>query len=433
VPFILEYQNECGSPCHDSMREIFLAEGFPVYDIITSRHGFVFTTHKVITEVASNTSSLIEDYVPFLPELKVDADLDLENDCRLNSVGSIALQLLLVSLTKYQLKQFIGALSSQSSSSDLFTLPSPLDLLNLLPNQENILLITINCSTFSQHSHSSLFSLTHYSEVLWIEKSYPMKSSMKWANGVTQSGKYSKQPLYAANLTGNGQIIGIADSGIDMESCFFRDPHAAVPYDHTNYSHRKVIQYVTYQDNQDENGHGTSVSGAAAGLCITSDQQTEFELSDYHGAAENAKISFFDVGQGTSSDIYPPSNYYSGLFSVLYTSGARIMSMSWGGTSNSYTAQARYIDQFMWDYPETLIIYAAGNSGLDGYNTVGSPATNKNGIAVGASMNDEQSWNAQGKVSTKEASLSKHGLAYFSSKGPTFDGRLKPEICSIGE
>lgn len=47
--------------------------------------------------------------------------------------------------------------------------------------------------------------------------------------------------------------------------------------------------------------------------------------------------------------------------------------MSWGSTSNSYSAQARYVDQFMWDYPESLIIYAAGNSGADGYNTVGSP------------------------------------------------------------
>jgi hypothetical protein len=410
------------------MKELFLAQGFPVYNIITSRHGLIFVNLKTLKTVL-NSSMLIEDFVPFLPELKVDADLILENECPPDSVESLALHLLILPLTEDQLKLFLAHLSQLSSSSNLFLLTHPLELLTLSPNQENLIPITINCSS----AIVSLVSLTQSHEIIWIEKSYPMKSAMKWANGVTQSGKYSERPLFAANLTGNGQIIGIADSGLDVNSCFFRDPDVAVPYDTTNFSHRKVIQYVTYQDDLDENGHGTSVSGAAAGSCLTSSKDTSFELSDYQGAAYDAKISFFDIGKGPSSEIFPPPNYYTGLFEVLYTSGARVMSMSWGANSNSYTAQARYIDQFMWDHPDSLIIYAAGNSGEDGFNTVGSPATNKNGIAVGASMNDEQSWNAQGKVSTKDALLSKHGLAYFSSKGPTFDGRLKPEICAIGE
>lgn len=86
----------------------------------------------------------------------------------------------------------------------------------------------------------------------------------------------------------------------------------------------------------------------------------------------------------------------------------------------------------MWNYPDSLILVAAGNDGLDGGNTVGSPATNKNGIGVGASLNDEESWNINGRVSTKEAKLKKGGLAMFSSRGPTADGRLKPEICGVG-
>lgn len=299
----------------------------------------------------------------------------------------------------------------------------------MLPNQENIVTITVNCtdSNFYLHQFSSLH------EILWIEKSYIMRTSLKWANGVVQSGKFDKMPLYAANLTGIGQVIGIADSGLDTQSCYFVDPKVPVPYDYTNYSHRKIIQYIPYQDNLDGFGHGTSVSGAAAGKCVTEYADTQYLNSQYQGAAYDAKISFFDIGRGTSSSVSPPVNYYSSLFSVLYDSGARILSMSWGSESNSYNAQARYIDQFMWDYPESLIIYAAGNSGASGFNTVGSPATNKNGIAVCASMNDEQSWNAQGKVSTKDTSLTKQGVASFSSRGPTSDGRLKPEICSIGQ
>jgi hypothetical protein len=64
---------------------------------------------------------------------------------------------------------------------------------------------------------------------------------------------------------------------------------------------------------------------------------------------------------------------------------------------------------------------------------VGSPATSKNGIAVGASLNDETSWNLNGRVSTDGAKLTKNALASFSSRGPTSDGRLKPDICGVGE
>ena len=87
----------------------------------------------------------------------------------------------------------------------------------------------------------------------------------------------------------------------------------------------------------------------------------------------------------------------------------------------------------MWDYPESVILIAAGNDGESGSNTVGSPATCKNGISVGASLNDETSWNLNGRVSTDAAKLSKNALAMFSSRGPTADGRLKPDICGVGQ
>jgi hypothetical protein len=36
-------------------------------------------------------------------------------------------------------------------------------------------------------------------------------------------------------------------------------------------------------------------------------------------------------------------------------------------------------------------------------------------------------------VSTKDYSLTKDGLAAFSSRGPTADGRMKPDICAPGD
>eukprot|EP00604_Paraphysomonas_vestita_P004028 CAMPEP_0174824048 /NCGR_PEP_ID=MMETSP1107-20130205/30082_1 /TAXON_ID=36770 /ORGANISM="Paraphysomonas vestita, Strain GFlagA" /LENGTH=282 /DNA_ID=CAMNT_0016049239 /DNA_START=357 /DNA_END=1202 /DNA_ORIENTATION=- len=195
-------------------------------------------------------------------------------------------------------------------------------------------------------------------------------------------------------------------------------------------AHRKVITYISPSggDKLDGSGHGTSVAGVSAGYC--NDPKSNYY--NYYGAAYNSKIAFMDIGTSSSSDVTPPSNYYTGIFQPLYQVGSKVQSMSWGSSSNSYTAQARYIDQFMWDFKDSLIIIAAGNTGGNGSNTVGTPATNKNGIAAGASLNDEQSWNAVGKVSTKSAALTKSGLASFSSRGPTADGRLKPEICAVG-
>jgi hypothetical protein len=79
---------------------------------------------------------------------------------------------------------------------------------------------------------------------------------------------------------------------------------------------------VTYQDSGDDLGM-EPVSGAATGKGLISNDN-----SQYQGAAYDAKISFIDIGKGRSADVSPPTNYFAGLFSILYSSGARVMSMS---------------------------------------------------------------------------------------------------------
>ncbi len=79
---------------------------------------------------------------------------------------------------------------------------------------------------------------------------------------------------------------------------------------------------------------------------------------------------------------------------------------------------------------EFLIIIAAGNSGSGGGaydvpNTVGDPATAKNVIAVGA----HNSWGD----SSATGNLGPSYIADFSSRGPTADGRMKPDIVAVGK
>ena len=72
------------------------------------------------------------------------------------------------------------------------------------------------------------------------------------------------------------------------------------------------------------------------------------------------------------------------LFQPLYDAGARIISNSWGSENvNNYDGQAQEVDQFMYDHPDSLVLFAAGNSGVDTgtlnslYATVGAPSTCK--------------------------------------------------------
>jgi hypothetical protein len=57
--------------------------------------------------------------------------------------------------------------------------------------------------------------------------------------GITQSAKVGDTPLYSANLTGNGEIVGVSDSGIDMDHCYFQDDNCD-PFDQLDMSCRKV-------------------------------------------------------------------------------------------------------------------------------------------------------------------------------------------------
>ncbi|CAD7767005.1 MAG: Subtilase family protein [Candidatus Argoarchaeum ethanivorans] len=60
-----------------------------------------------------------------------------------------------------------------------------------------------------------------------------------------------------------------------------------------------------------------------------------------------------------------------------------------------------------------VVSVAAGNAGMWGSKTVGDPACAKKVITVGAIDDDMD-------------------IAYFSSRGSTADGRIKPEVCAVG-
>ena len=78
---------------------------------------------------------------------------------------------------------------------------------------------------------------------------------------------------------GTNQIGAIADTGLDVTSCYFSDPYSKVTFSTINNpiynkSARKVIQYASvplYSDNFDVvNGHGTHTVGTMVGSVTSS-------------------------------------------------------------------------------------------------------------------------------------------------------------------
>ena len=163
---------------------------------------------------------------------------------------------------------------------------------------------------------------------------------------------------------------------------------------------------------------------------------------------------FVKVG---SSVIFDPDFFtspsYPDLQSRAYRDGARISSNSWGAdVGGAYNSDAQAYDALVRDAQpagsavpaagnqEMVIVFAAGNAG-PGANTAGSPGTGKNVLTVGASENVHSHATANGGnnpdgndgCSTPDTDAnSLNDIVSFSSRGPTDDGRVRPDLVAPG-
>lgn len=256
--------------------------------------------------------------------------------------------------------------------------------------------------------------IARLTEVWWIEERPEYRT---WNNNtawVVQSNVFGATPLWDHGINGEGQIATVMDSGVDYNSCFFRDHGEAPP----GPDHRKVIDYSLTGGNPYDGcspGHGTHVAGTMAG------DQSYLDPGNYehNGMAYKAKFTVQDIGPDDtwsclSGAVNVPASLYS-PFVASHGLGARVHTNSWGSTSNTYDAMSVDVDRAMWDNKDFLIVFAAGNSGPGG-STVGTPGTAKNCVTVGA---------------TRPAP-DQHIVAGYSSRGPASDGRRKPTMMAPG-
>ncbi|MBK9961226.1 MAG: S8 family serine peptidase [Saprospiraceae bacterium] len=239
-------------------------------------------------------------------------------------------------------------------------------------------------------------------------------------------------------IKGEDQVIGVADTGIDDKHGDLIDRDL------------KIISRGRENDYSDPIGHGTHVSGIIVGSGKLSENTNEI----VKGIAPEAKLVFQSL-LNKYGKIELPFDLRD-LFLEAYNEGVRIHNNSWGANTESfYTVNSLEVDDFVYNHKDMLLVFAAGNHGKDSdpsdrgfvdLSSIGSPASCKNGITVGASRNSRttggystlthnEAWRSAfpyAPIGDENVSGNSNALAGFSSRGPCDDIRFKPDVVAPG-
>lgn len=163
----------------------------------------------------------------------------------------------------------------------------------------------------------------------------------------------------------------------------------------------------------DPNGHGTHVASIAAGWGIAN--------PDFRGVAPGASLIGLKIdGGGTTSSNAIAAYEWVVEHAEEYNIRVATISFGFGIATDGTTALERAVDA-TWD-AGVVTTKSNGNSGPD-YGTMTVPAAARGILAIGSVLDPFG------------ASSSKFGftLSEWSSRGPTSDGRIKPDLVAPGE
>ncbi|HQE93372.1 MAG TPA: S8 family serine peptidase [Anaerolineae bacterium] len=255
-------------------------------------------------------------------------------------------------------------------------------------------------------------------------------------------------------LYGAGQTVAVCDTGLDQGSTAPASLHD--DFENGSGVSRVTTIYDRVGDGASDvnSGHGTHVSGSVLGngdLSGATPASHTYPETAYVGMAPEASLIMQAVENNTTKALSGIPLDLNTLFDQARTGGANLHTNSWGSdVSGQYTTDSEAVDQFMWGYKNFAIFFSAGNSGIDANSdgvvdlySLGSPATAKNCVTVGASENDRPtftstwggSWPTDypaAPVNSDRLANNTAGLAAFSSRGPALDGRYKPDIVAPG-
>jgi subtilisin family serine protease len=279
--------------------------------------------------------------------------------------------------------------------------------------------------------------------------------------------------LWSQGLTGNGVKIAVLDTGIDpthpdLDDLDFQRWSQGGPAKVTA-AHNFVGGICSPGDTEDRNGHGTHVSGIAAG---TGEGASDDDPRGRHmGIAPDATLAvgkvFTDGGVGLNSDLIAAMEWASlpagtvvehcpgGITTAV---GASIVNMSLGSearpqrlnTGSDVDAVSVALNALAVANG-TLFVASAGNSGPYIGSLLEAPGAAAQALSVSASakdfdLNNDQTesgntcagWSRAGtsvpgdNTCAGEAANQPSSLSAFSSRGPSGDVWLRPDVAAPG-
>ncbi|MDP4176185.1 MAG: S8 family serine peptidase [Bacteroidota bacterium] len=218
--------------------------------------------------------------------------------------------------------------------------------------------------------------------------------------------------VHSRNIHGEGVVIGLLDSGFDWkEQDALKNINVLNEYD---FVQKDKVTANQSGDESDQDSHGTFVFSIIAG----------YDPGKYMGVAYKSSYLLAKT-ENVASETHVEEDNYAAALEWMENQGVDITSSSLGYNEFDYPDDSyTYKDMNGQTAIVTkaaelafkrgvLVINSAGNEGNNSWHYIIAPADGFNVIAVGA-------------VS------SNNSVAQFSSKGPTYDGRIKPDVCAMG-
>lgn len=246
-----------------------------------------------------------------------------------------------------------------------------------------------------------------------VNKTLDVQTNFNYGNSDNQIQMLNGHLLHQANYTGTGKIIAVLDSG-------FINVNTAAPFQRlfTNNLILGGYNFVSQNTNvYSLHNHGTATLSCMGG----------FVDGELVGTAPDAQYYLF-VTEDVTEENPVEESYWVQAAEEADRLGADVISTSLGYFQFDNPNYGHTYSDFTGDYAFAskganiafskgmVVVASAGNSGNSTvpFNHIGVPAEATNVLAVGA-------------VQPNEA------YAAFSSIGPSFDGRIKPDVMAQGQ
>lgn len=234
---------------------------------------------------------------------------------------------------------------------------------------------------------------------------------LNYGQSFLQNEQINSIALHEAGFSGAGVLVAMFDTGFMTEHTAFSESDVIAEWDFVN--NDSNTNYDPNQDLSNQFVHGTGTWGTLGG----------FEDGQLIGPAFNASFILAKT-EDIASELPVEEDNWAAAIEWADSLGVDVVSSSLGylnfDNGFTYTPQDLNGDVAVTtiaaDYAASIgivVCNSAGNNGAQGASSLNHPADADSILAVGAV-------NSSGQI------------AGFSSRGPTFDGRIKPEVCAQG-